>query len=229
MKTVLDTSVLCTGAFCLWKNPYSLISDLVSFGEIARKSGLWRGIIGCTKKDVPSHTDIILIKDNGLIETRGMSWPKDLQGRFYYEEELTKNEYDQITAIAIWPALKQYPFLRDKVSDWLHGEDKLGYTYGINNLILDFENKPTNINTPVCAMMGTFLLEFFAFLVKSYPELNLTPVPIPTTWINTNGMGCNDQLEWFQEQGWIVNHLKEVPDDNFDYNKPIEASLKDEV
>ena len=107
MKTILDTSVFCTGAFCLWKNPASVISDLVSFGEIDRKGGFWRGLTGCTRKDVPSHTDIVLIKDNGLIESRGMSWPADVQGRYYYEQELSAMNITYISAVAVWPALQE--------------------------------------------------------------------------------------------------------------------------
>ena len=213
MKTVLDTSVLCTGAFCLWKNSASLISDLVSFGEIDRKQGFWRGLLGCTREDVPSHTDIVLIKDNGLIESRGMSWPADVQGRYYYEQELGADEVKFISAVAVWPALQKFPVLQYKVADWLHGQDKMGYVYGIENLIRDLENKPTDVKRPVCAMFGTFLLEYFAFLVKAFPELRLAPVPIPTDWVNSNEMGCDDQLQWFKQQGWIVPHLKQVDDD----------------
>ena len=228
MKSVLDTSVLCTGAFCLWKDSASIISDLVSFGEIDRKAGFWRGLLGCTIKDVPSHTDIVLIKDNGLFESRGMSWPADDQGRYYYEQELGSDEVKYISAVAIWPALIKYPMLQDKVAAWLHGQDKMGYTYGIDNLIRDLENKPTDPKRPVCAMFGTFLLEYFAFLVKALPRLKLNPVPIPTTWVNTNGMGCDDQLQWFQQQGWIVPHLKQV-DDYVDPQKEIIAPLDREV
>ena len=213
MKTILDTTAFVTGAFCLWKDPLNLISDAVSFGESARKNGVLRGILDATSNGYPSHTDTVLIKDNGLIETRGMSWPKDAQGRYYYEQSMGNDDaLKHLDALAVWPELHLHSILQVKVAEWLHGQDSMGYVYGIENLIRDLENKPTDPKRPVCAMFAGYLLEYMSFLSvnPAFDALNLTPFYIPENWVQLNEEGCDDQLQWFKAQGWIVPHVKQV-------------------
>lgn len=216
MKTVIDPSYFVTGASVYYRGcPWSITSGGIELCE-AIISG---NPLAALTDAVPSHVDTLEISDNGTVTVRGMSWPKDDFGRYFYRKTLDADElgalHHHIVAVCVCPDLvddDRGQYFQMAVRDWFHKMDQMQPEYGIENLFRILFGVPVDKSKPVCQMADIMKYDALAKAGAIHT--------IPLTWIRNMNIGCDVAMKWMVEQHWNVSFKKDVPD-NYESNQEV--------